>query len=145
MIAVNLKGTFNTCQAFVQAQREKQKEGVIDDVSIINVSSVVALQGNLGQTNYAASKGGVIGLTKAMAKEVAPFNVRVNAIAPGFITTPMTDAVPNVILQSILDTRIPMGRMGDPQDVANLVAFLASERSSYITGEIVECSGMISL
>ena len=105
----------------------------------------MAQQGNVGQVNYAASKGGILGLTKALAKETARRNVRVNAILPGFIQTSMTATVPDHILHNILQPRIAMQRMGQPQDVANVIAFLASERSSYITGTTIECSGMVSL
>lgn len=166
VLDVNLKGTFYACQAFVEAHRQQHRLGLANHerrggsssegkdeslllaspgAAIVNVSSVVALQGNIGQTNYAASKGGVIGLTKALAKEVAPMNIRVNAVAPGFIQTPMTEAVPAHILQDVLQHKIPLQRMGRAQDVAHLVAFLVSDKSGYITGQIIECSGMIAL
>jgi len=135
VLDVNLKGTWLMCRSFVQLPKP---------ASIINLSSVVALQGNMGQTNYAASKGGVISLTKALAREVASKNIRVNAVCPGFIDTEMTRKVPAHILQHI-QTKIPLNRLGDAMDVADLVLFLASERSRYITGEAIECSGMISL
>jgi 3-oxoacyl-[acyl-carrier protein] reductase len=136
VLDVNLTGTWLTCRAFVQLPTAR---------SIINLSSVVALHGNKGQSNYAASKGGVIGLTKALAKEVALKQIRVNAICPGFIDTPMANMVPKAVLQQI-KTNIPLGnRLGTPEEVADLVLFLASDRSGYITGEAIECSGMISL
>ena len=139
VLDVNLKGTFLTCQEFVSPERGLQGG------SIINVGSIVSEQGNLGQTNYAASKGGVLGLTRALAKEVAPRRIRVNAVLPGFIDTPMARAVPEPVLNAIRG-KIPLGRFGNPHDVANLILFLAScERSGYITGQCVECSGMIAL
>ena len=111
----------------------------------MNISSVVAQQGNIGQVNYAASKGGILGLTKALAKEVARRNVRVNAVLPGFIQTSMSDQVPDHILTNIIQPRIAMQRIGRPQEVADVIVFLASDRSSYISGTTIECSGMISL
>lgn len=138
VLNINLKGTWLTCQEFVSPDRGLQGG------SIINVGSIVSEQGNIGQTNYAASKGGVLGLTRALAKEVAFRRIRVNAVLPGFINTPMAQAVPEPILKSI-EKKIPLGRFGDPSDIADLILFLASERSSYITGECIECSGMISL
>lgn len=136
VLDVNLTGTWLTCRAFVELPTAR---------SIINLSSVVALHGNKGQSNCAASKGGVIGLTKALAKEVAGKQIRVNAICPGFIDTPMANMVSDTILQK-MKANIPLGnRLGTPEEVANLVLFLASDRSSYITGEAIECSGMISL
>jgi len=138
VINVNLKGTFNMCQSFL-------KHSTAPEGSIINVGSVVSEQGNLGQVNYASSKGGVLGLTRALAKETARRGVRVNAVVPGFIATPMAEAVPEHVLNNILQNKIALRRLGKPEDVANLVAFLASERSQYITGEAIECSGMISL
>jgi len=139
VLDVNLKGTFLTCQEFLSPERDLQGG------SIINVGSVVSEQGNLGQANYAASKGGVLGLTRALAKEVAARRIRVNVVLPGFIDTPMSQAVPKPVLNAI-KRKIPLGRFGKPQDIANLILFLAScERSGYITGECIECSGMISL
>jgi NAD(P)-dependent dehydrogenase (short-subunit alcohol dehydrogenase family) len=143
VLNVNLKGTFLTCQSFLQHRTSNVL--CTTPASIINISSVVAQQGNFGQVNYAASKGGIIGLTKALAKEVARRNVRVNAILPGFIQSSMSDQVPNHILTNIIQPRIAMQRIGQTQEVANVIAFLASDRSSYITGTTIECSGMISL
>ena len=139
VIDVNLKGTFNTCQSFLINLSED-----VVNATIVNVGSIVSERGNIGQANYAASKGGVLGLTRALAKEAAGRGVRVNAVVPGFIETPMTQAVPEKIL-STMKSRISLGRFGHPEDVADLVAFLASDRSKYITGEAIECSGMISL
>lgn len=150
---VNLKGTFYTCQSFLQRRSTRLKNSNTKhetsahhpDASIINVGSVVSEQGNIGQVNYAASKGGVVGLTRALAKEVARNGVRVNAVIPGFIETPMSHAVPEHILAAIVQNKIALSRLGRPEDVANVIAFLASERSRYITGETIECSGMIAL
>jgi NAD(P)-dependent dehydrogenase (short-subunit alcohol dehydrogenase family) len=142
VINVNLKGTFHMCQSFLQ-QRTKHVL-CTSPASIVNIGSVASQQGNYGQVNYAASKGGIVGLTKALAKEVARRNVRVNAILPGFINTAMAQKVPERILSKIIQ-KIPMQRMGRPDEVANVIAFLASERSSYLTGTTIECSGMISL
>ena len=114
--------------------------------SIVNVGSIVSEHGNLGQANYAASKAGVLGLTRALAKETASKGVRVNAILPGFIDTPMTEKVPDHVIDNVILPKIPMKRFGQPDDIANLVCFLAScERSGYITGTSIPVSGMISL
>jgi NAD(P)-dependent dehydrogenase (short-subunit alcohol dehydrogenase family) len=163
VIDVNLKGTFNMCQSFLRhlpvvlpdaasatfdSADDDENDGtttIISTASIINVGSIVSERGNLGQVNYAASKGGVLGLTRALAKEVASQQVRVNAILPGFIDTPMTATVPDKVLTNITSQRIALRRLGRPNDVANLVAFLASDRSNYITGTTIECSGMIAL
>lgn len=145
VIDVNLKGTFLTCREFLRFQNERLKRGEASPAcSIVNVGSVVSEFGNLGQSNYAASKGGVLGLTRALAKEGARSNVRVNAVLPGFIETPMAQQVPIHVKDQIMG-KIPMGRFGQPEEVADLIAFLASPRSSYITGECVKVSGMISL
>lgn len=113
----------------------KQKEG-----RIINISSVVGISGNAGQTNYAASKAGIIGFTKSLAKEVASRNILVNAVAPGFIETKMTDVLKEEIKEEINKT-IPLKRMGTAEDVANVVKFLSSEDSSYITGQVIQVDG----
>ena len=107
---------------------------------IINISSVVGISGNAGQTNYAASKAGIIGFTKSLAKEVASRNITVNAVAPGFIETQMTAVLKEDIKEEIAK-RIPLKRMGTPQDVANVVKFLASSDSSYITGQVIHIDG----
>ena len=109
-------------------------------VWIINLSSVVGIAGNAGQTNYSASKAGIIGFTKSLAKEVASRNILVNAIAPGFIETSMTDVLKDEVKEEILKT-IPLRRMGSTKDVANLVKFLASDESSYITGQVICVDG----
>ena len=113
----------------------KQREG-----RIINISSVVGISGNAGQTNYSASKAGIIGFTKSLAKEVASRNIAVNAVAPGFIQTSMTDVLKDEIKEEIAKT-IPLNKLGTPQDVANVVKFLASEDSSYITGQVINVDG----
>ena len=107
---------------------------------IINISSVVGIAGNAGQTNYSASKAGIIGFTKSLAKEVASRNILVNAVAPGFIETNMTDVLKQEVKDEIAKN-IPLKRMGTPQDVANVVKFLASEDSSYITGQVINIDG----
>ena len=134
VIAVNLKGTFN-CMKQAARQMMKQKYG-----KIINMASVVGVTGNAGQVNYAASKAGVIGMTKSMAKELANRGVTVNAIAPGFIRTAMTDVLSDDVKAEITRV-IPMGVMGETEDVANLAAFLASDASRYITGQVINVDG----
>ncbi|MBN2461884.1 MAG: 3-oxoacyl-[acyl-carrier-protein] reductase [Candidatus Cloacimonetes bacterium] len=134
VINVNLKGTF-TCIQKVIRHMLKQRSGVI-----INIASVIGLIGNAGQANYAASKGGIIALTKSAAKEFAARNIRVNAIAPGFIETDMTKELPQDIVTNYTQA-IPLKRMGKPEDVANLCLFLASDQSSYITGQTIQVDG----
>ena len=161
VIGVNLRGTWLACKYFCANDRlrllreelhRQQSGGIGDDsrstdygASIVNIGSVVSRTGNVGQSNYGASKGGVVGLTRSLAKEMARSGVRVNAILPGFIYTPMAKAVPERIRDGI-QRKIPLGEFGRPEDIANLTLFLASsERSRYITGETIECSGMIAL
>ena len=134
VINVNLKGTF-ICTQKVCRYMLKSRSGVI-----INIASVVGLMGNAGQANYAASKGGIIALTKSSAKEFASRNIRVNAIAPGFIQTEMTDKLPQEIIDSY-SSAIPLSRMGTVKDVANLCIFLASEEAGYITGQTIQVDG----
>ncbi len=134
VLDTNLKSVYNTCQALVRPMI-KARGG-----KIINISSVVGLTGNAGQANYAASKSGMIGFTKALAQELASRNVCVNCIAPGFIQTRMTDALNDAQREGILK-KIPMGRMGTPDDIANAAVFLASELSGYITGQVVTVDG----
>ena len=134
VIAVNLKGVFNCTQA-VFKQMIEQRTG-----SIINIASVIGLIGNAGQTNYAASKAGVIGITKSIAREGAKRGVRVNAIAPGFIKTDMTHVLKEDVQEAIL-AGIPMGEMGTPNDIANCALFLASDLSTYITGQTIAVDG----
>lgn len=144
VLQVNLTGTFLMCRGFIRT-RNTSATSSNSPASIINIGSVVSEYGNLGQANYAASKGGVVGLTRALAKETARQGIRVNAVLPGFIATPMSQSVPPPVLESIQHRISLQGRLGQPDDVANLVAFLASERSAYMTGETIECSGMIAL
>ena len=134
VIAVNLTGAFNVTKAMAPVML-KQRGG-----SIINIASVVGQLGNAGQSNYSASKAGLIGLTKSLAKEFAPRGVRVNAVAPGFIRTAMTDALSEEV-QNQMKQAIPLGRMGEPADVADIVMFLASNLASYVTGQVINCDG----
>lgn len=134
VLRVNALGTFN-CTKHAARIMMKQKQG-----SIINLSSVVSLSGNIGQANYSASKGAVNAFTKTAAKELAMYNIRVNAVAPGFIKTDMTDAIPEAERNEMIAT-IPLGRIGETKDVANLVEFLVSEKSSYITGQVISVNG----
>lgn len=138
VIEVNLKGVFNCCRA-VTPSMVKARCG-----RIISLSSVSGVHGNAGQVNYAASKAGIVGLTKSLAREVASRGVTVNAVAPGFIQTSMTDAMPEKAREAVL-AGIPMKRMGQPQDVAAVVAFLASEAASYVTGQVIEVNGGLAL
>jgi len=131
---VNLKGTFNCIRAATKSFM-KQRAG-----KIINITSVVGVIGNAGQANYCASKAGVIGLTKSVARELAARNIQVNAIAPGYIATDMTEQLSEEIKTELQNT-IPLGRIGEPEDVADLVTFLASERANYITGQTIHVDG----
>lgn len=133
---VNLKGTYLVTQA---AAREMVTQNV-QEGSIVNVSSIVGKTGNLGQCNYAASKAGVVGLTKTVALELARHNIRCNAVMPGFIDTPMVAQVPDKVMAKVLP-RIPLGRMGTPEEVAEAVLFLCSPKSSYVTGSVLEVTG----
>ena len=134
VVATNLKGVFN-CTKAVTRMMMKQRCG-----RIVNMSSVVAITGNISQANYAAAKAGIIGFTKSSAKELASRNVTVNAVAPGFIATDMTDALSEKVKEELLKN-IPVGRMGSPEDVANLVAFLVSDQAAYITGQVIAVDG----
>ena len=134
VIDVNLVGTFNMTKNVISYMM-KARSG-----RIINISSVVGIAGNAGQTNYSASKAGIIGFTKSLAKEVASRNILVNAVAPGFIETNMTDVLKQEVKDEIAKN-IPLKRMGTPKDVANVVKFLASEDSSYITGQVISVDG----
>jgi len=111
---------------------------------VINVSSVVGLYGNFGQTNYAATKAGLIGFTKTWARELGPKGVRVVAVCPGFIRTPILDTVPESVLQKMTE-KVPLGRLGEPEEIAAVYAFLGSDDASYINGAVIEVSGGISL
>ncbi len=137
VLSVNLRGSF-LCTKAVIRQMMKQRSG-----SIVNIASVIGLMGNAGQANYAASKAGLIALTKSTAKEVAARGVRANAVAPGYIDTKMTETLPDEVKQQMIGL-IPLGRMGDPEEVAKAVAFLASDEASYITGQTIPvCGGMV--
>jgi 3-oxoacyl-[acyl-carrier protein] reductase len=138
VIAVNLKSVFNLTKAVIQPML-KQKGG-----SIINMSSVVGVSGNAGQSNYSASKAGILGFTKSIAKEVGSRSIRVNAIAPGFILTEMTDKLPEDIKNEWIN-KIPLRRGGTPDDVANTALYLASDLSSYVSGQTINvCGGMLT-
>ena len=134
VLAVNLKGTFNFTRAISKVM-VKQRSG-----RIINIASIIGIMGNAGQANYAASKAGVIGLTKSTAKELASRGINCNAIAPGFIKTPMTDRLNDEQREAMLKA-IPLNRFGETSDVANLALFLASDASAYITGEVIKVDG----
>ena len=134
VIAVNLTGVFNTTKAVVPYMLERGKG------NIISISSVVGVYGNIGQTNYAASKAGIIGMTKTWAKELGRKGIRANAVAPGFIRTEMTARVPEKVINIMIE-KTPLGRMGEPEDVANLLLFLSSDESSFINGQIIGVDG----
>ena len=134
VINVNLKGTFNMLR-HVDAVMMRQKSG-----RIVNISSVAGVYGNAGQINYSASKAGVIGMTKTVAKELGSRGITCNAVAPGFVRTPMTDVLQDDYKAEILK-QISLGRLGEPEDIANAVSFLVSDKASYITGQVLVVSG----
>jgi 3-oxoacyl-[acyl-carrier protein] reductase len=138
VLRTNLTGTFNCTRAAARTML-RQRWG-----RIIAITSIAGLFGNAGQTNYAASKAGMVGFTKALAKELAPRDITVNAVAPGFIETDMTRSLSEAQRQALLD-HIPSGRFGTPEDVAACVLFLASEAARYITGEVISVSGGLTL
>ncbi|HEX13705.1 MAG: 3-oxoacyl-[acyl-carrier-protein] reductase [Desulfurella sp.] len=138
VIKTNLYGVFN-CSKIAAKYMIKQKFGVI-----VNISSIIGIFGNAGQSNYAASKAGIIGFTKSLAKELGSRNIRVNAVAPGFIETDMTESL-NIIQKKLLTDKISLKRLGSGEDIANVVAFLLSEESSYITGEVINVSGGLTI
>lgn len=138
VIATNLKSVFNYCKAVTKPMM-RSRGG-----SIINISSVVGLSGNAGQSNYAASKAGIIGFTKSYAKELASRNIRSNVIAPGYILTEMTDTLDEKVLETI-KSETPLGRAGEAEEVADAVLFLASDLSSYITGEVIRVDGGMAM
>ena len=138
VIDVNLRGVFHVAQAVADCMVE-QGSGVI-----LNASSVVGIHGNYGQTNYAAAKFGVIGFTKTWSRELGPKGVRVNAVAPGFIDTPILSTVPDDVLTKMRE-QVPLRRLGKPEEIANVYAFLASDEASYINGAVIEVSGGMTL
>lgn len=138
VLAVNLGGTFHVARAATRRML-RAKRG-----SIVTMSSVVGLHGNPGQTNYAASKAGVIGLTKALAKEVGVRGIRVNCVAPGYIATELTDVLPDEI-RDILLQQTPLGRLGDPADIAGCVRFLLSDEAAYVTGAVLQVDGGLGM
>lgn len=137
VIAVNLTGAFNVTKSILPSLIETQG-------AIVSLSSVVGQAGNFGQTNYSASKAGVIGLTKSLSKEVGRFGVRVNAVAPGFIETPMTAVLPEE-MKGVIKKFTAMGRFGQPEEIANAIAFLASDQASFITGAVLNIDGGLSI
>jgi len=138
VIDVNLRGVFHTAQAVVDSMIE-QGSGVI-----LNASSVVGIYGNYGQTNYAAAKFGVIGFTKTWSRELGPKGIRVNAVAPGFIDTPILKTIPEDVLAKMRED-VPLRRLGKPEEIANIYAFLASDEASYINGAVIEATGGLTL
>lgn len=137
VISVNLKGVFNVTQ-IVSAGMMERGSGVV-----LNASSVVALYGNFGQTNYVASKAGVIGMTKTWSRELGRKGVRVNAVAPGFIKTRMTEGIPEKVMDKLC-AQVPLGRMGEPEDIANAYLFLASDEAAYINGHVLSVDGGVT-
>ena len=138
VIDVNLRGVFHCAQAVAEGMVARGS-GVI-----LNASSVVGIYGNFGQTNYAASKFGVIGFTKTWSRELGPKGVRVNAVAPGFVETPILATMPEKLLAQMRE-KIPLARLGKPEEIANVYAFLASDEASYINGAVIEVSGGMSV
>jgi 3-oxoacyl-[acyl-carrier protein] reductase len=138
VLDTNLGGTFNTCRAVTRGMM-KRRSG-----SIVNVSSIVGVRGNPGQTNYSASKAGIIGFTKALARELGSRGVRANVVAPGYISTRLTTELPEE-LQSAMLANTPLGRFGDPEDVAGAVRFLASDAASFVTGEVLLIDGGLGM
>ncbi|EFO86880.1 CRE-DHS-11 protein [Caenorhabditis remanei] len=139
VINVNLNSIFMMSQMIARESVKSQTS-----LSIVNVSSIVGKIGNFGQTNYSATKAGVIGFTKSAARELATKNVRVNAILPGFIRTPMTEAMPPKVLEAMI-SMVPQRRLGEPEEIANAVLFLASDMSSYVTGATIEVTGGLGM
>ena len=138
VIEVNLKGVF-LCTRAVADTMIAQGSGVI-----LNASSVVGLYGNFGQTNYAATKAGLIGMTRTWARELGPKGVRAIAVCPGFVVTPILDSIPPAVMHRMVE-KVPLGRLGQPDEIANVYAFLASDEASYINGAVIEVSGGITL
>jgi 3-oxoacyl-[acyl-carrier protein] reductase len=138
VLDTNLASVFYTCRAAVRGMM-KRRAG-----SIVNISSIVGIHGNWGQTNYAASKAGIIGFTKALARELGSRNVRANVVVPGYVTTRLTDVLPEDATKAMLDNT-PLGRLGDPEDVAGAVRFLCSEEASFVTGAVLLVDGGLGM
>lgn len=138
VIATNLSSVFYTCRAVARPMM-KRRSG-----TIVNVSSIVGVHGNWGQTNYAASKAGIIGFTKSLARELGSRNVRANVVAPGYVQTQLTEVLPEEAKQAMLQ-QTPLGRLGDPRDVAGVVRFLCSEEASFVTGEVLLVDGGLGM
>ena len=138
VIDTNLRGVFNSCRAVARGML-KRRSG-----AIVTLTSVVGLHGNPGQTNYAASKAGIVGFTKSLAKELGSRGVRVNTIAPGYITTELTEVLPDELRELIL-SNTPLGRLGDPEDVARCVRFLCSEEARFVTGAVLQVDGGLGM
>jgi len=134
VIQTNLRSTWLCSKAAVRAMMRKRYG------RIVNITSISGIMGNAGQTNYSASKAGIIGLTKALAREVGPRNITVNAVAPGFVVSPMTNPLPQTVKDALL-TRIPLGRMGQDAEIASAIVFLASDEAGYITGHVLDVNG----
>ena len=138
VIETNLRGAFQTCRAVARGML-KRRSG-----AIVNMTSVVGIHGNPGQTNYAASKAGIIGFTLSLAKELGSRGVRANAVAPGYISTELTDSLPDELKETILQAT-PLGRLGDPADVAGAVRFLCSEEARFVTGAVLQVDGGLGM
>ena len=138
VIDTNLSSVFYTCRAAARPMMRKRSG------SIVNISSIVGVHGNWGQTNYAASKAGIIGFTKSLARELGSRNVRANVVAPGYVTTQLTDVLPEEATQAML-TNTPLGRLGDPEDVAGAVRFLCSDAAKFVTGEVLLVDGGLGM
>jgi len=138
VIDTNLASVFYTCRAVTRPMMKKRAG------AIVNISSIVGVHGNWGQTNYAASKAGIIGFTKSLAKELGSRNVRANVVAPGYVKTQLTDVLPEEATEAMLQ-QTPLGRLGEPEDVARVVRFLASDESSFVTGEVVLVDGGLGM
>jgi 3-oxoacyl-[acyl-carrier protein] reductase len=138
VIDTNLRGVFHTCRAATRGMMRRRSG------SIVNVTSIVGLRGNPGQTNYAASKAGIIGFTKSLARELGSRGVRANAVAPGYIATALTDVLPEEARQAIL-ANTPLSRLGEPEDIAGAVRFLCSDEASFITGEVLLVDGGLAM
>jgi len=138
VIDTNLRGVFNSCRAVARGMLKRRRG------AIVTLTSVVGLHGNPGQTNYAASKAGIVGFTKSLAKELGSRGVRVNTIAPGYITTGLTEVLPDELRELIL-SNTPLGRLGDPEDVARCVRFLCSEEARFVTGAVLQVDGGLGM